>query len=65
MQFTVVDDEILELTEGFLAVFELQSAMYPDLIDFDDSRLTLIRIRDDDSEGVMLLDDRVDFKSLL
>ena len=50
--FDIVDDIILEDDEAFLALLELRSAEYPDLIDFDDSRLTLIRIRDNDSTCV-------------
>ena len=50
VDFTIVDDLILEeVEEGFLAIISLESAMFPDLIDFDaTSRRTLIRIRDND-----------------
>lgn len=50
VQFNIVDDALLELEEGFLAVIQLEEAMYPNLVEFDASRLTLIRIRDNDSE---------------
>jgi hypothetical protein len=51
VQFQITDDLILEETEeGFLAVILLDSAMFEDLIEFDADRLTLIRIRDNDSE---------------
>ena len=48
--FPIIDDLILEeVEEGFLAIISLESAMFPNLIDFDaTSRRTLIRIRDND-----------------
>ena len=52
VRFDIVDDMILEDDEAFLAVLELRSAEFDDLIDFDNSRLTLIRIRDNDSTYV-------------
>lgn len=52
VQFGIVDDLILEpVEEGFLALLELESAMFPDLIDFDAERVTLLRIRDNDGKA--------------
>lgn len=50
----VIDDDRDEVNnEGFLAVLELQSAMYPDLVTFDDdTRVTLARVTDNDGTYV-------------
>ena len=47
----IVDDAILEnIEEGFLGVIQLESAMFPGLIRFDNNRLALFRIRENDGE---------------
>ena len=54
--FGIIDDEILEPSEeGFIALMELESAMFPELIDFGDTRAALIRIRDNDGKENALL----------
>lgn len=51
VDFTIIDDLILEsVEEGFLALIQLENAMYMNLIDFNVNRLTLCRIRDNDSK---------------
>ena len=50
MNFRLVDDLILEREEGFLAQIKLESAMYPDLVQFNEHQLTLVRIRDNDGK---------------
>ncbi len=47
----VIDDDRDEVdNEGFLAVLSLESAMYPDLVNFDPTtRVTLARVADNDS----------------
>lgn len=51
VDFDVIDDMVLEIgEEGFLALIELESAQFPDLVQVDTNTLTLARIRDNDGK---------------